>query len=94
MTVSVVRVTFSQSLIDRSQVQVDSIMQEELRWLSCLYDIIHISLRDATLHCKKYPYIHGYFVENFRYFNKTVPYMFVFVNRRNTEKRAHGSVKI
>jgi len=38
-------------------------------------------------HCKEYPYIHGYFVASFPYFNEPVPYMFVTVNRRNHEAR-------
>jgi len=51
----------------------------------CLYSRIY----GTTL----YPYIHGYLVASFQYFNGTGSvYTFVSVNRRNNEAQAHCNV--
>ena len=36
-----------------------------------LYGAEYCDERVCLLHCKKYPYIHGYFVASFPYFNRT-----------------------
>jgi len=43
----------------------------------------------GAVHCKKYPYIHGYFVVSFPCFNETGSICFVSTNRQNNEARAH-----
>jgi len=48
-----------------------------------------LALKSTTaLHCKniRRPYIRGYFVASFPYFNEPVPYTSVSVNRRNNER--------
>ena len=48
----------------------------------------NIRLQVNTLYCKKYPYICGYFVASFPYFNGTGSvYTIVPVNRWNNEAR-------
>jgi len=40
------------------------------------------------LHCRKYPYIHGYFVASFRILTEPVPYTFLSVSRRTNVAKA------
>jgi len=37
------------------------------------------------MHCKKYPYIHSYFVASFHILMEPVPYTFVSINGPNNE---------
>jgi len=48
----------------------------------------------VSIHCKKYPYTHGYFVASFHILTGTDSiYTFVSVNRRNNEARAPQNIR-